>query len=98
MILLNKFINTNLIDEDSFIVLHDTGTHPNQYTLGSYETSEGWVHQQVERKMVNILVNDYGYHCINFHTKLNIHDDKLPFRHGLTVLKKFKNLLLLEKK
>jgi predicted O-methyltransferase YrrM len=94
MLLFSKFINNQLINEDSFIALHDTGTHAKQFTSGSYETTDGWVHQQAERKMVNTLVNEHGYSCINFHTKLDKHDDALPFRHGLTILKKFKDLIL----
>ena len=35
------------------LVLHDTNTHPYQSVSWAFETTDGYVHQVVERQMVN---------------------------------------------
>jgi hypothetical protein len=92
MQLLNNLISSNLIDDNTIIALHDTNTHPLQVCSWSYQTNDGWIHQPVERNMVNTLVDDFGYNCINFHTQPSNHNNSLPFRHGISILKKFKHL------
>jgi hypothetical protein len=85
---LEILIKLELINDNTVIAIHDTNTHPLKYTKNSYQTSQGFVHQKVERKMVNDLV-DMGYHAICLHTTPDKHSDQFPFRHGITILTKF---------
>jgi predicted O-methyltransferase YrrM len=56
-----------------------------------YLTPDGWVHQDVERRMVNDL-KMAGYDALCLHSKPDRHDDTMPYRHGLTIMKKFNPL------
>lgn len=85
----NNMVKLGLIDDNTIISLHDTNLHPNKITPDSYLVDGGWCHQPVERKLVNYF-KDLGYDAINFHTNLN--ETTIPFRHGLTVLSKFRSL------
>jgi predicted O-methyltransferase YrrM len=83
-----------LITDATVIALHDTGLHPRRSAPWSYPVADsdgqhGWVHQDVERRMVNSLRRDFGYDAICLHTPLNRNDERLPFRHGVTVMKKY---------
>jgi len=61
MNLYNKLLESNLINDNTLIALHDTNTHPTQIVSWSYQIgSSEWVHQQVERRMVNSF-HDMGY-------------------------------------
>jgi hypothetical protein len=90
----HNMIENKLIDDDTIISLHDTNLHPNKHCDWAYRIGEGWVHQPVERMMVNELVTNYGYHVVNFHTQMEKHGDNLPFRHGVSILSKYKMLPL----
>lgn len=89
IIFFNNMVATGLIDDDTIISLHDTGLHPYQVTGSSYYIDGGWCHQPVERMMVNYF-KDLGYDSISFHT--SPYETSLPFRHGLTIMSKFKKL------
>jgi hypothetical protein len=91
MNLLNVLIDERLIDDDTVIALHDTNVHPYQSVNFAYRIPEGWVHQPVERRMVNDL-HRAGYEAICFHTRSDQHDETMPYRHGVTLLKRFKTL------
>jgi hypothetical protein len=108
MTFLDNLIADHLIDDDSVIALHDTNTIPRswwgwkeycKYHLktmvrgpqGRYLTSGGWVHQEVERRMVNEL-KKAGYDAICLHSKSDRHDKSMPYRFGLTIMKKFRPL------
>jgi hypothetical protein len=87
-----KMKNSNKITNNTIIVLHDTNSHP--FNIGwSYKIEDKWIHQPVERKLVNFL-HDEGWDGIVFHTKNEIHNSELPFRHGLTIMKKFEKLIV----
>jgi predicted O-methyltransferase YrrM len=92
----NRMLNLNVITDDTLIALHDTNLHPKKLAPWSYfipsPEDSGWVHQDCERMMVNTLAYQYGYHAINFHTKMSSHNEALPCRHGITVCRKFKAL------
>ena len=90
----HNMIENKLIDEDTIIALHDTNLHPNKNCDWAYRIGEGWIHQPVERMMINELATNYGYHAVNFHTKMEKHGDNLPFRHGVSILSKYKILSL----
>ena len=82
---------SGLITENTVIALHDTNLHPRQFASWAYPVDAeeaGFVHQPVERRMVNDF-RRMGYDAICLHTNMDRHDDRLPFRHGLTVMKKF---------
>jgi predicted O-methyltransferase YrrM len=86
-----------LITDETVIALHDTGLHPRRSAPWSYPVADadgqhGWVHQDVERRMVNALRRDFGYDAFCFHTDVRRNDDRLPFRHGVTVMKKYVEL------
>lgn len=82
-----------IINSKTIIALHDTNTHPLCVVPWAYHTEDGWVHQKVERQMVNEFVK-MGYSAFNFHSELDRHDEKMPYRHGVTVLQMFKPLLV----
>lgn len=88
---LDRFIKNGLITEESVIALHDTNTHPQKNTGKAYLTSQGYVFQPDERKMANTLV-ERGYHAFSLHSKNTKHPgiDGQLFRHGLTILTRFK--------
>jgi hypothetical protein len=80
-----------VISDRTMLALHDTNLHPRQYVTWAYPVEgedAGFVHQVAERKMVNDFKR-LGYDALCFHTRMDCHDEKLPFRHGLTILKKF---------
>lgn len=92
MMIFHKYWDLGLIDENTVIALHDTNTHPFKSVSWAYPTSQGYVHQPAERKMVNDFVN-MGYHSFSLHTRLSKHSEKFPYRHGVTVMTKFKELI-----
>lgn len=92
-----KFVNLGLITDDTIIALHDTNLHPKKTAQWSYPIAynngdAGYVHQEVERKMVNLLRKNFGYDAFCLHTRMARHDDILPTRHGVTLMKKFVEL------
>jgi hypothetical protein len=85
-----------LIGDRTLLVLHDTNLHPRQFVPWAYPVDAeeaGFVHQPVERAMVNDFKR-MGYDAICFHTRMDRHDEKLPFRHGITIMKKFVTLVV----
>jgi predicted O-methyltransferase YrrM len=75
-----------MITQNTLLALHDTNLHP-----GGSVHPGGYVHQAVERNMADDF-RRLGYDAISFHTELNRHDANLPFRHGLTILRKYQKL------
>jgi SAM-dependent methyltransferase len=83
-----------VIVDRTILALHDTNLHPRQMLPWAYPvTGEdvGFVHQPAERRMVNDFKR-MGYDAICFHTLMDAHDETLPFRHGVSILKKFVTL------
>lgn len=78
------------ITDETIIALHDTGLHPAGVGIG-VKLGDGYAHQPVERMLSNWLVS-CGYSPFHAHTNISKHNDKLPFRHGLTILCKQKIL------
>ena len=86
-----------MITERTVLALHDTNLHPltdepnappRQWGVA---VADGWMHQGVERKMVNTLRRD-GYEALMLHTTPDRHDETLPLRHGLTILTRARQL------
>lgn len=88
-----KFLEKNIINDNTVLALHDTNLHYAPFHVwGPYiEEEGGYAHQPVERNMVNIF-KTLGYDIFSISTDSSKHSDSLPFRHGITVCKKFKRL------
>ena len=84
-----------IITDKTVLALHDTNTFPNKHRLlppKSYAVSDGtYVHQPVERKMVNAFV-DMGYSPFLLHTAPSKHSETYPYRKGVAIMTKFKTL------
>jgi predicted O-methyltransferase YrrM len=89
-----KFLNNNIINDNTILALHDTNLHyPPYQRFGNYlEKDNGYVHQPVERFMVNVFKH-LGYDIFSISTDHSKHSEEFPIRHGITVCKKFKTLL-----
>lgn len=91
------FVKSGLITDDTTLALHDTNLHyePLGLRQGPYvreiDGREGWAHQAVEREMVNRF-KLLGYDVFSLHTSADKHHEGFPFRHGMTVCRKFKAL------
>lgn len=92
MTMYHNLLKDGMITDRTVIALHDTCLHPFKAFTNCYEVEGGWVHQRVERDMVNTFVEKMGYHAFSLHTPLESHDASMPFRHGITILQKFKHL------
>ena len=104
-----KFVDNKIINDNTILALHDTNLHyPPYHSGGIYIKEEngfsyqcdgiyikeenGYSHQPVERNMVNIF-KSLGYDIFSISTDDTKHNPDFPFRHGITVCKKFKILL-----
>lgn len=91
----DMMIERGIVTDDTIIALHDTNLHyaPYQCSWGVYIPEEdGYEHQTVERRMVNIFKRR-GYDVFSIRTTKDKHDDTFPFRHGVTVCQKFKKFI-----
>ena len=88
-----KFVNDNIINDNTILALHDTNLHypPYHHSDNYIEKENGYAHQPVDRNMVNIFKN-LGYDIFSISTDHTKHSHEFPFRHGITVCKKFKLL------
>lgn len=88
-----KFVNNNIINDNTILALHDTNLHYSPYQHCGYyiEKDNGYAHQPVERNMVNIF-KSLGYDIFSISTDQSKHSEDFPVRHGITVCKKFKTL------
>ena len=84
------FVNKNIVNANTIIALHDTNLHyPPYHRWGDYVKSKnGYIHQPVERQMVNIF-KLAGYDVFSISTDHTKHSPEFPIRHGITVCKKF---------
>lgn len=73
----------SVITPRTIIALHDTGLFYEQTVSHAHRISTGWVHQCVERRMVNHFVS-LGYSALCAHA-----DNQLPPRKGLTIMQRF---------
>lgn len=89
--LLMRLRNAGMVSDETVLALHDTNLHPTKTCTWAYPVEEGWVHQDVERRMVNDL-RRMGYEGFALHTNLAAHGEALPFRHGVTIMRKFRHL------
>jgi hypothetical protein len=92
MEMLSRLSDTGMIVDRTVLAFHDTNLHPTQKTPSSYQVEGGWVHQHVERRMVNEL-HALGYDAISLDTSPESHGPDLPVRHGLAIMKRFRTLV-----
>jgi len=81
----------SLINSSTVLVLHDTNLHPQKLSEGERKVSGGWEHQWVERQMVDDF-RRLGYDAVSFHSELGRHSPQLPYRHGVTIMRKHRPL------
>lgn len=91
MSLYRNLSNEGIINDNTIIALHDTNLHYQKFVSWAMPHNDGYIHQKVERVMVDDF-KDLNYDIICIHTDKSKHDNTLPFRHGLTICKKFKSL------
>jgi len=91
-----RLVDSGIITDETVLALHDTCLHYEPYNPTNshmYIKEEcGYVHQEVERRMVNFFKEESGYDIFNLHTTKDKHSDEFPFRHGITICKRFKVL------
>jgi len=97
MTMFHNLTQAGIITDATLIALHDTGLHPYKtapwsYPLAETEREVGFVHQPVERLMVNELRSRFGYDAICVHMLPGRSDATMPVRHGLTLMRKFSPL------
>lgn len=96
MALLGRLEQAGLVQPHTVIALHDTGLHPRKMAPWAYrivdgDGQEGWVHQPVERVMVNRL-RERGWDALCLHMGHDRSDERMPVRHGLTLMQRFRPL------
>ena len=91
MELLSRLAEGGMITDRTVLALHDTNLHPTKKAPWAYRVEGGWVHQAVERRMVNEL-RALGYDAIALDTSPESHGPDLPARHGLAIMKRFRPL------
>jgi predicted O-methyltransferase YrrM len=86
----NNFKTAGIITNSTILALHDTNLHYAPFnTRGKYISEEdGYAHQPVEREMTNYFKTE-GYDIFSISTDKSKHSNMFPFRHGLTVCRKF---------
>jgi hypothetical protein len=89
----HHFTREQIITDNTVLAFHDTNLHPTQTVDWAYPVEGGWVHQDAERRMVNDF-KLMGYDVFDLGTSMGSHGPHLPFRHGVTVAKKFKPLVV----
>jgi len=87
--IIKAVLDNKLLSKNGFIVLHDTGLHPNNFTWPHWSgplvpTSSGRIHQPVERLLADwIPLQDCSFQ------RISLHDDaRYSPRHGLTILQR----------
>ena len=94
--LLDRLDRAGMISAHAVIALHDTDLHPRKSAPWAYALVEdghcrGYVHQAVERRMVNRL-RERGWDALCLHMDHGRSDARLPLRHGLTLMQRFRTL------
>jgi len=107
MAVYHNLVKFGLINSETILALHDTNLHytnkeykycrgpTKEYNLSVEYNNEiiAYIHQPVERQMVNTFV-DMGYHAFSLHTTPDKHDETFPNRHGVTILSSFQKLII----
>lgn len=91
-IMFQNLLKDGSVDDQTVLAFHDTNTHPFQQVDFAYPVEDGWVHQSVERRMVNDFKR-LGYDVFCFHPRQDAYDGIIKLRHGLTIARRFKCLV-----
>ncbi len=96
MALVDRLEQRGIVHPGTVIALHDTNLHPVKrpdwaYPVVESDGTRGYVHQPVERQMVNAL-HERGWDAMCFHVEPARCDDRLPVRHGITLMRRFGTL------
>lgn len=89
-----KLLNCGAITGSTIIALHDTNLHYKEFLIPECKYTEvvdGYIHQPVERQMVNAF-SSLGYDAFYLHTTRDKHSLEFPFRHGVTIMNKRQKL------
>ncbi len=96
-LLLNKLV----IDDRTVFVFHDTNLRPDKVEAwkdnegrGASPVEDGWVHSGRDERALVKVFKALGYDAFVLDTQMKDHGPHLPFRHGLTVMRKFKPFVL----
>lgn len=77
-----RAVKAGVIDDETTLVVHDTGLHREKCVDWAVPCGAGWAHQPADRRLVERLADD-GWHCVH------VHDDQADEpRHGLTILQR----------
>ena len=100
-----KAISCGLVSDNTIVIIHDTGTHPdteipypgqiflNDKSLnGNYGFSNKALMKDME--LVNKIIEELGYSALHLHINNLDLPKGVSFRHGLTILNKTKKLLI----
>lgn len=82
-LLLERLLETEMLDADAFVALHDTGLHPPSARSVDTSWRGGIIHQPVERLLALWLGGRADWQRISFHDNV-----RRPFRHGLTIMQR----------
>jgi len=85
--------HAGLVTDQTVIAFHDTNLHPTKTCEWAYPVEGGWVHQDVERRMVNDLKR-LGYDAFTLHIDPMRRIDPMSYRHGVTIMRKFAPLVV----
>jgi predicted O-methyltransferase YrrM len=96
--LLDRLQHAGLLTPDTLLALHDTNLHPRKTAPWSYPLEQdgqvvGYVHQAVEREMVNQL-RDRGWDALALHMRSDRADPRMPIRHGISLMQRFRRLAI----
>jgi predicted O-methyltransferase YrrM len=90
MAMFGRLRAAGMIAEGTVLALHDTNLFPRKVGPQAYQVDGGWVHETVERRMVNDL-HGMGYDVFVLGTNATTNT---AMRKGLTIARMFKPLLL----
>jgi predicted O-methyltransferase YrrM len=98
LLLLERLQQAGLLTPDTVLALHDTNLHPRKTAPWSYPLEQdgqvvGYVHQAVEREMVNQL-RDRGWDALALHLHSDRADPRMPIRHGISLMQRFRRLAI----
>lgn len=81
-----RAVEANVIQDETTLVVHDTGLHSAKFVDWAVPRGHRWAHQPAERSFADRIAAD-GWN------RIHVHDDDSPEpRHGLTILQRPRSL------
>jgi hypothetical protein len=87
--LFHRLRRAGVITDKTIICIHDTNLWPRPINANCYEIENGWVFAPPERQLANDF-KEMGYDVLALGTDMQVHNEKFPYRCGLTIISKFK--------